>query len=157
MQQITTMQIQENMEMRYTRRARAVVVLHRGTAITLTFLTRTILSSYAEAFTMMVRLQACSVSATTMVIGTASLRSVRSWSHFDVTTKYTSKTHIKTPKTLKNSRTNDKSFKSTAKRLKTQNRGSTIWWLQKLYIIKLNCNILINKRTKKCNKSYINY
>ena len=83
--QITTMQIQENMEMRYTRRARAVAAAHRGTAITLTFLTRAFLSSYAEAVTIMVRMQACSISTTTMVIATATIRSVQSWSHFNVT------------------------------------------------------------------------
>ena len=59
---IIIMQIQENMEMQYTRRARAVVVLHRGTTITLTFLARAILSSFAEALTIMVWTQACSVS-----------------------------------------------------------------------------------------------
>ena len=125
--QITTMQIQENMEMRYTRRARTVTqATVRGTAITLTFLTRAILSSCAGAVTIMVRVQACSISSTTMVIATAPIRSVRSWSHFNVTLKYTSKTHIKTLKLLKNDKTNDKSFKSVAKRLKTRNRSSTI-------------------------------
>ena len=84
--QITTMQIQENMEMRYTRRARTVIqVTVRGTAITLTFLARTGLSSTAEAFTAMVRMQACSISLTTMVVAVAVFRSVRSWSHFNVT------------------------------------------------------------------------
>ena len=83
--QITTMRIQVNMEMRYMRRARTVAVAHRGTAITLTFLTRAILSSYAEAITIMVRMQACSVSTTTVVVATATIRSVRSWSHFNVT------------------------------------------------------------------------
>ena len=83
--QITTMQIQENMEMRYTRRARAVAAAHRGTAITLTFLTRAFLSSYAEAIAIMVRMQACSISATAVVVATAAIRSVRSWSHFNVT------------------------------------------------------------------------
>ena len=125
--QITTMQIQEYMEMRYTRRARTVTqATVRGTAITLTFLPRAILSSYAEAISMVVRMQACSLSATTMVIAAATIRSVRSWSHFNVTLKYTSKTHIKALKLLKNDKTNDKSFKSVAKRLKTRNRSSTI-------------------------------
>ena len=125
---IIIMQIQVNMEMRYTRRARAVAVAvaHRGTAITLTFLTRAVLSSYAGAISMMVRLQACSISTSTVVIATAVFRSVRSWSHFNVILKYTSKTHIKALKLLKNDKTNDKSFKSVAKRLKTRNRSSTI-------------------------------
>ena len=81
---ITIVQIQENMEMRYTRH-RAIVLVHgtyRGTAITLTFLTRAFLSSSAEAIAIVVRVQACSVSATTMVVASATLRSVRSWSHF---------------------------------------------------------------------------
>ena len=82
---IIIMQIQVNMEMRYTRRARTVAVAHRGTAIALTFLTRAILSSYAEAITVMVRMQACSFSAAAMVVATAAFRSVRSWSHFNVT------------------------------------------------------------------------
>ena len=120
------MQIQVNMEMRYTRRARAVAVAHRGTAITLTFLTRVLLSSNAEAITIMVRLQACSISATTMVIATATIRSVRSWSHFNVNLKYTSKTRAKTLKTLENDKTNGKSFKNVIKRLKTQNGSLTI-------------------------------
>ena len=123
---IIIMQIQVNMEMRYTRRARAVAVAHRGTAITLTFLARAVLSSGAEAVAVMVRVQACSVSTTTMVIATATLRSVRSWSHFDVTTKYTSKTRIKALNLLKNDKINDKTFKNETKRLKTQNRSSTI-------------------------------
>ena len=84
--QITTMQIQENMEMRYTRRARTVIqVTVRGTAITLTFLTRAVLSSGAEAITVVVRMQACSISAAAVVVATAPIRSVRSWSHFNVT------------------------------------------------------------------------
>ncbi|MEE0768925.1 MAG: hypothetical protein UIT70_03520 [Clostridia bacterium] len=33
----------------------------------------------------MVRMQACSISITTMVIAMAVFRSVRSWSHFDTT------------------------------------------------------------------------
>ena len=82
---IIIMQIQVNMEMRYTRRARTVAVAHRGTAITLTFLTRAFLSSAAEAITAMVRVQACSLSTATMVIAAATIRSVRSWSHFNVT------------------------------------------------------------------------
>ena len=124
---ITIVQIQGNTEMQFMRRARTVTqAVVRGTAIALTFLTRAILSSYAEAVTVMVRMQACSVSTTTMVLATATIRSVRSWSHFNVTLKYTSKTHIKALKLLKNDKTNDKSFKSVAKRLKTRNRSSTI-------------------------------
>jgi len=73
-----------------------------------------------------VRMQACSISAAPMVLAAATVRSVRSWSHFNVTLKYTSKTHIKALKLLKNDKTNDKSFKSVAKRLKTRNRSSTI-------------------------------
>ena len=127
MQQITTMQIQVNMEMRYTRRARTVTqATVRGTAITLPFLTRAILSSDAEAFAMMVRMQACSISSTTMVLATATIRSVRSWSHFNVNLKYTSKTRAKTLKTLENDKTNGKSFKNVIKRLKTQNGSLTI-------------------------------
>ena len=84
--QITTMQIQENMEMRYTRRARTVTqATVRGTAITLTFLTRAGLSSAAEAVAAMVRVQACFISVTAMVMASATIRSVRSWSHFNVT------------------------------------------------------------------------
>ncbi len=84
--QITTMQIQGNTEMQFMRRARTVTqAVVRGTAITLAFLTRAILSSNAEAFTIMVRVQACSVSATAMVIASAAIRSVRSWSHFNAT------------------------------------------------------------------------
>ena len=49
------------------------------------FKTRTGLSSTAEAITAMVRMQACSISITTMVIAMAVFRSVRSWSHFDTT------------------------------------------------------------------------
>ena len=80
------MQIQVNMEMRYTRRARTVIqATVRGTAITLAFLTRAFLSSDAGAVTLMVRMQACSISITTMVIAMAVFRSVRSWSHFDTT------------------------------------------------------------------------
>ena len=82
---ITIVQIQGNTEMQFMRRARAVAVAHRGTAITLTFLTRAILSSYAEAITIVVRMQACSISTTTVVVATATGRSVRSWSHFNVT------------------------------------------------------------------------
>ena len=125
---VTIVQIQENMEMRYTRRARtvAVAIAHRGTAITLTFLTRTGLSSDAEAVTIMVRMRACSISASAMVLGTAALRSVRSWSHFNVNLKYTSKTRAKTLKTLENDKTNGKSFKNVIKRLKTQNGSLTI-------------------------------
>ena len=67
------------------KRARAVAVAHRGTAIALTFLARAVLSSYAEAITIVVRLQACSVSAAAMVMAAATIRSVRSWSHFNVT------------------------------------------------------------------------
>ena len=68
------------------RRARTVTqAVVRGTAIALAFLTRAILSSDAEAITIMVRVQACSVSATTMVIAAAVIRSVRSWSHFNAT------------------------------------------------------------------------
>ena len=116
---ITIVQIQENMEMRYTRRARTVTrAVVRGTAITLAFLARAILSSNAEAFTIMVRVQACSVSATTMVIATASIRSVRSWSHFDVTTKYTSKTRIKAPNLFKNDKINNKHSKTRQNGLK---------------------------------------
>ena len=79
--QITTMQILVNMEMRFMKRARAVAVAHRGTAITLSFLTRAVLSSIAGAVTVMVRVQACSISAATMV-ASATLRSVRSWLYF---------------------------------------------------------------------------
>ena len=122
---IIIMQIQVNMEMRYTRRARAVAVAHRGTAITLSFLTRALLSSNAEAITMMVRMRACSFS-TTLVIAAATVRSVRSWSHFNVNLKYTSKTRAKTLKTLENDKTNGKSFKNVIKRLKTQNGSLTI-------------------------------
>ena len=127
MQQITTMQIQVNMEMRYMRRARTVIqVTVRGTAIALTFLTRAVLSSYAEAIAIMVRLQACSFSTSAMVVATAPIRSVRSWSHFNVNLKYTSKTRAKTLKTLENDKTNGKSFKNVIKRLKTQNGSLTI-------------------------------
>ena len=88
---ITIVQIQGNTEMQFMRRARTVTqAVVRGTAIALTFLTRAILSSDAEAVTMVVRLQACSISAASMVISAAAVRSVRSWSHYDVTTKYTS-------------------------------------------------------------------
>ena len=121
---IIIMQIQVNMEMRFMKRARAVA--HRGTAITLTFLTRAFLSSGAEAVTIMVRLQACSVSTTAVVLATATIRSVRSWSHFNVNLKYTSKTRAKTLKTLENDKTNGKSFKNVIKRLKTQNGSLTI-------------------------------
>ena len=125
---ITIVQIQENMEMRYTRRARTVTqAVVRGTAITLTFLARALLSSYAGAITVVVRVQACSVSAAaTLVIATATFRSVRSWSHFNVNLKYTSKTRAKTLKTLENDKTNGKSFKNVIKRLKTQNGSLTI-------------------------------
>ena len=79
------MQIQGNTEMQFMRRARTVTqAVVRGTAITLTFLTRAILSSYAEAITIMVRVQACSISTTAMVLA-AAVRSVRSWSHFNAT------------------------------------------------------------------------
>ena len=141
MQQITTMQIQVNMEMRYMRRARTVIqVTVRGTAIALTFLTRAGLSSTAEAVTAMVRLQACSISVTLLVIATAIVRSVRSWSHFNVNLKYTSKTRAKTLKTLENDKTNGKSFKNVIKRLKTQNGSLTILHtkLFKFNIIYLN-------------------
>ena len=69
------------------RQAQAVAEQHRGTAITLTFLTRTGLSSLAEAITLMVPLLACSVSlaTTTVAVAAATARSVRSWSHFNVT------------------------------------------------------------------------
>ena len=74
------------MEMRYTRRARtATQAVVRGTAITLTFLTRAVLSSHAEAVAIMVRLQACSISTTAVVMAAAAIRSVRSWSHFNAT------------------------------------------------------------------------
>ena len=81
------MQIQVNMEMRFTRRALtvAVAVAHHGTVVTLNFLSRAILSSCAEAVTVVVRVQARSVSTTAVVIATVAIRSVRSWSHFDVT------------------------------------------------------------------------
>ena len=108
------------------KRARAVAVAHRGTAITLTFLTRALLSSDAEAVTVLVRMQACSISTTTMVVATATVRSVRSWSHFNVNLKYTSKTRIKAPNLLKNDKINDKTFKNETKRLKTQNGSLTI-------------------------------
>ena len=50
------------------------------------FPTRAILSSGAEAFTMMVRVQACSISTATVgSSGSSAVRSVRSWSHFNVT------------------------------------------------------------------------
>ena len=124
---ITIVQIQGNTEMQFMRRARTVTqAVVRGTAFTLTFLARALLSSHAEAVTIVVRVQACSISTSAMVIATATIRSVRSWSHFNVTLKYTSKTHIKALKLLKNDKTNDKSFKSVAKRLKTRNRSSTI-------------------------------
>ena len=67
------------------RRAQAVTEQHRGTAITLTFLTRAVLSSNAEAIAIMVLLLACSISAATMAMAAATTRSVRSWSHFNVT------------------------------------------------------------------------
>ena len=67
------------------RRAQAVTEQHRGTAIALTFLTRAILSSDAEAITMMVLMLACSFSATAVALAAAAARSVRSWSHFNVT------------------------------------------------------------------------
>ena len=67
------------------RQAQAVAEQHRGTAITLSFLTRAFLSSYAEAFTVMVLLLACSISTTAMAVAAAPTRSVRSWSHFNVT------------------------------------------------------------------------
>ena len=83
---ITIVQIQGNTEMQFMRRARTVTqAVVRGTAITLTFLTRAILSSYAGAITIMVRMQACSFSTATVVVATATIRSVRSWSHFNVT------------------------------------------------------------------------
>lgn len=124
---ITIVQIQGNTEMQFMRRARTVTqAVVRGTAFTLTFLTRAILSSTAEALTAMVRVQACSISITPLVIAMAVFRSVRSWSHFRCDHKYTSKTHIKALKLLKNDKTNDKSFKSVSKRLKTRNRSSTI-------------------------------
>ena len=84
---ITINKIKECTETRCMRQAQAVAEQHRGTAITLTFLTRTGLSSLAEAITLMVPLLACSVSlATTAVaLATAMGRSVRSWSHFNVT------------------------------------------------------------------------
>ena len=68
------------------RRAQAVTEQHRGTAITLAFLTRAILSSSAEAISALARMLACSLSATaTVATATAVFRSVRSWSHFNVT------------------------------------------------------------------------
>ena len=67
------------------RRAQAVTEQHRGTAITLAFLTRAVLSSIAEAFSMMVPLLACSLSVAAMAVASALGRSVRSWSHFNVT------------------------------------------------------------------------
>ena len=75
----------ECMETRCTRRAEAVVEQHRGTAITLSFLARTGLSSLAEAITVMVLMLACSLSVTAMAVAAAVGRSVRSWSHFNVT------------------------------------------------------------------------
>ena len=65
------------------RRVRTVTqaIVH-GTTITLTFLTGALLSSHAEAVTIVMQVQACSVSTATMVIATAFFRSVRSWSHF---------------------------------------------------------------------------
>jgi len=107
------------MEMRYTRRARTVTqAMIRGTAITLTFLTRTILSSYAEAIALIVRVQACSLSTKKMVVAAAPIRSVRSWSHFDVTTKYTSKTRIKAPNLFKNDKINNNHSKTRQNGLK---------------------------------------
>ena len=67
------------------RQAQAVEEQHRGTAITLTFLARTGLSSIAEAIAAMVLLLACSVSSAILAIAAALSRSVRSWSHFNVT------------------------------------------------------------------------
>ena len=67
------------------RRAQAVTEQHRGTAITLAFLTRAVLSSFAEALTILVLMLACSFSAAAMALATAPSRSVRSWSHFNVT------------------------------------------------------------------------
>ena len=94
------MQIQVNMETQYMRREQAVAEAHRGTAITLTFLARAVLSFSAEAITLKVRMRACSFSTTTMVVPAATFRSVRYWSHFDVTTKYASKTRTKALKLL---------------------------------------------------------
>ena len=67
------------------RRAQAVTEQHRGTAITLAFLARALLSSFAGAISMMVPLLACSLSLTAMAMAPAIGRSVRSWSHFNVT------------------------------------------------------------------------
>ena len=67
------------------RQAQAVAEQHRGTAITLAFLTRAVLSSFAEAVAIMVLLLACSFSAAAMAVAAAVGRSVRSWSHFNVT------------------------------------------------------------------------
>ena len=85
--QITIIKIQENMEMRYTRHRAIALVrgIYRGMPITLTFLTRAVLSSSAEAVAAVARMRACSISTTTMAIATATIRSVRSWSHFDTT------------------------------------------------------------------------
>ena len=54
-------------------------------AIPLTFLTRAFLSSLAEAVTAMVLMLVCSFSIGSMAIASAVSRSVRSWSHFNVT------------------------------------------------------------------------
>ena len=78
--QITTQQMRACTVMQCTRRAAAVAELHRGTVITLTFLTRALLSSGAGAVAAMVRVLACSISAAVPAIATAAFRSVRSWS-----------------------------------------------------------------------------
>ena len=82
---ITINKTKECTETRCMRQAQAVAEQHRGTAITLTFLTRAGLSSVAGAFTIMVLMLACSISIAAMAMATAIGRSVRSWSHFNVT------------------------------------------------------------------------
>ena len=77
---VIIVQTQECMETQYTRRAQTVTrATDRGTAITLTFLTRANLSSNAGEVTAMVPMLACSISATAMAIASTAARSVRSW------------------------------------------------------------------------------
>ena len=66
------------------KQAQAVAEANRGMAIVLTFLIRVVLSFAAEALTAMVSLQVSFASTVQMVVATATIRSVRSWSHFNV-------------------------------------------------------------------------
>ena len=81
------MRVQVYTEMQYMKhRTDTIAITNRGTTIALTFLILTLLSSGAEAVAITALALACSAFIGALAAETATMiRSVRSWSHFNVT------------------------------------------------------------------------